>query len=100
MTTEKTITIPRELEDGTELVLTATVFFTVTRGRRCADRVTAVDYDDDNLYDADGTPYPMTDDEKETVGVEASELRSAMQVEFDDRDEAAAENAWDARDDR
>jgi len=99
-THEETLTTHRELDDGTEIALTTLVQFTVTRGHRCADRIIGIDYDGDDGYDTDGKPHALTDDEKETIGMEASDARQALQESFDDANEAAAEDAWDADRDR
>jgi len=96
---EKTHNTYRELPDGTELELTTPVFLTVRKGWRKADSVESVDYDPTG-YDAEGTAYPLTEDEAESLGVAASEFASDCQREFNDTAEAQAEDAWDARHDR
>lgn len=92
-THEETLTTHRELDDGTELELTVLVQFMVETGYRRADRVVGTDYDDDNGYDAQDKAHALTDDEKETVAIEADDARRALQKSFDDADEAAAEDA-------
>ena len=99
-THEETLTIHRELDDGTEIALTTLVQFTVSRGHRSANRVIAIDYDGDDGYDAEGKAHALTDAEKETIGMEADDARRALQASFNDADEAAAEDAWDAARDR
>jgi hypothetical protein len=98
-TEERTHETYRENADGTETVLRSTIYLTVTGRHRRADEVTGVDYDADG-YDADDNPHPLTEDERETLAMAASDAASGAQVSFDDRAEAEAEDAWDARMDR
>lgn len=97
---EVTIETYRELDDGTEQTLTTLVELSVERRPRQADRVTSVDFDGDDAYDADGKAYPMTDDEKEAVAIAADDARRDLQARLDDAAEAAAEDAWEAARDR
>ena len=96
--TEHTMITHRELDDGTEIAITCWYTLIYTGNPRNADTVT-VDYHDEGQL-ADGTMVPLLAAELEELAMFTDDRQRDAQHEADNREEAAAENAWDLRWDR
>lgn len=97
-TTEHTLELARENDDGTETIVTCFYSLSYERNVRRADEVTS-DYSEDGEL-ADGTTVPLNELEIEEIAIYADDRKREAQGEANDHAEAAAEAEDDFQNDR